>query len=188
MGANFLVSGRNGFERHANPVHAVAQACYLGAVVEQVPEMPAATAAMDLYADHAERSVPRCADRLFVQRCPEAWPAGAALELGLRRKQAEIAARAGEDAWAMLIEERARKGSLGRALPQYRVLIRRQQLASLGIRVSDLESLFRRRCSNKTVTRPATPPARSRCCSAKSVSSTWSEPPRASAESDALLS
>ena len=123
------VLGGGGLEGHGNSVHAVAQACYLGAVVEHVAEMPAATAAMDLYADHAESRVPRRTYNLFVQWRPETWPAGAALELGLRRKHAVIAAGAGEDAWAMLIEERARKGPLGRALPQYRILIRLQQFA-----------------------------------------------------------
>ena len=60
-----------------------------------------------------------------------------------------IAAGAGEDTWAMLIEEWARKGALRRALPQYRVLIRRQQLAPLGIRVRNLECLGCRRDSKK---------------------------------------
>ena len=101
------VLGGGGIKGHGNPVHTVALACYPGAVVEHVAEMPAATAAMDLYADQTESSVPRCTYNLFVQWRPETWPAGAALELGLGRKHAVIAAGAGEDAWAMLIEERA---------------------------------------------------------------------------------
>ena len=128
-----------GLKGHGNPVHAVAQTCYLGAIVKYVAEMPAAAAAMDLYADHAERSVPRRTYNLFIQWRPETWPAGAALELGLGRKQAVIAAGAGEDARAMLIEERARKRPLSGTLPQYRILVRLQQFAPFFIGVRHRE-------------------------------------------------
>src|SRR5215831_8527036 len=63
-------------------VHAIAQAGRLRSVVEDVAEMAAAAAAMHLRACHAKRPVLGGADGV-VQRLIEAWPACAALELGL---------------------------------------------------------------------------------------------------------
>ena len=54
-----------------------------------------------------KRAVGRGADRVR-QRLIEARPAGAALELGLRREQRQVAAGAGEGALALLAIERAR--------------------------------------------------------------------------------
>src|ERR1700744_1928551 len=72
---------RRRVEHQRKAVHAVAQACRLRAGVEDVAEMAAATAAMDLGAQHAEGAVLRLADRV-LKRLIEARPAGAALELG----------------------------------------------------------------------------------------------------------
>src|ERR1700759_26022 len=88
-------------------VHAVAQAGRLRSVVENVAEMAAAAAAMDLGAQHAEGAVFRLADRI-LQRLVEAGPAGAAFELGVGGEQRQVAAGAGEGALAMLLQERAR--------------------------------------------------------------------------------
>src|SRR5689334_12669891 len=74
-------------------VHAIAQAGRLRAIVEDVTEMAAATAAMHLGAQHAEGAVFRLADRV-LQRLIEARPAGAAFELGVRREQRQVAAGA----------------------------------------------------------------------------------------------
>src|SRR5579862_1562477 len=106
-------------------VHAVAQSGRLRAVIEDVAEMAAATAAMNFGAQHAEGAVLRLADRV-LQRLIEARPAGAALILGLGREQRQVAARAGEDALAMLLEQRARSRPLGALLAQDLVLLRRQ--------------------------------------------------------------
>src|SRR5260221_4823855 len=89
------LSRRNWFECHRHAVHAVAQARRLRSVIEQMPEMTAAAAAMDRRAGHAVGLVLFGTDG-FLQRRPEARPAGAALELRGRRKQIEIAARAGK--------------------------------------------------------------------------------------------
>ena len=55
-----------------------------------------------------------------LQRRPEARPARAAVELGRRGEQGEVAAGAGEDAGAMLLEQRAGPGRLGALLAQDR--------------------------------------------------------------------
>src|ERR1700736_2785272 len=98
-------------------VHAVAQARRLRAVVEDVAEMAAAAAAMYFGAQHAEGAVLGLADRV-LQRLIEARPAGAAFELGVRGEQRQVAAGAGEDALAMLLQKRARTRSLRALLAQ----------------------------------------------------------------------
>src|SRR5689334_14146052 len=88
-------------------VHAVAQARRLRSVVEDVTEMAAAAAAVNLRARHAEGAILGLAHGI-VERLVEAWPAGAALEFRLRGKQRQIAAGAGEGALAVLLQKRAR--------------------------------------------------------------------------------
>src|SRR5580704_12336012 len=101
-------------------------------------EMAAAARAMDRRPHHAEGGILLLADRAR-QRRPETRPAGAALELGGRGEQVEVAARAGEIAAPMLVEQRAGVGTLGPAFPQDRKLLRRQELAPVGGAVHDRE-------------------------------------------------
>src|SRR6201999_1693964 len=70
--------------------------------------------------------------------------AGAALELGVRREQRQIAGGAGEDALALLVIERAGAGALGTVLAQHVVLLRVEPLAPLG--VGDLAEVDILRC------------------------------------------
>jgi hypothetical protein len=56
-------------ELQRNAIQAVAQACRLRAVIEDVAEMAAATTAMHRLAHHAELRIPRGADHLAVKRC-----------------------------------------------------------------------------------------------------------------------
>src|SRR5206468_5219041 len=87
----------------------------------------------------AERAV-RAGDDRAGQGTPEARPAGAAVELRLGRKDREAAAGAGEDALAMLAEQRARAGRLGRRAAQHRVTLRAEHPAPrVGIMI-DLET------------------------------------------------
>ena len=88
-------------------VHAVAQPGRLRPIVEDVPEMAAAAAAVNLGAHHAQRPILGLADGV-LKRLVETRPAGAAFELGLRREQRQVASGAGEDALAMLLQQRAR--------------------------------------------------------------------------------
>src|SRR5258707_15280281 len=74
-------------------VHAVAQAGRLRPIVEHVAEMAAATAAVNFGPQHPKSAVLGFADGVF-ERLIKARPAGAALELGLRREQRQVAAGA----------------------------------------------------------------------------------------------
>src|ERR1700686_5251601 len=103
-------------------VHAVAQAGRLRPIVEDVAEVAAAAAAVDFGPQHSEGTVFGLADRV-LQRLIEARPAGAALEFRLRGEQRQVTAGAGEDALAMLLEQRARTGPLGALLAQDLVLL-----------------------------------------------------------------
>src|SRR5271169_5206383 len=121
-------------------VHAVAQSGRLRPVVEDVTEMAAAAAAMHFGPRHAEGPVFGFADRI-VERLVEARPAGAALELGLRGEQRQVATGAGEDALAMLLEQWTRARAFGALLAQDFILLRRQLRAPFRVGLFDLELL-----------------------------------------------
>src|SRR5258708_32991757 len=114
--------GRTEYQRKA--VNAVAQAGRLRPVVENVTEMAAAAAAVNFGERHTEGAVFGLADRV-LERLVKTWPAGAAFEFRLRGEQRQVAAGAGEDALAMLFEQRARARALGALLTQDLILLRR---------------------------------------------------------------
>src|SRR5262245_41854257 len=102
-------------EIHRDAVDAVPQMGRRRAVGEDMAEVAAAAAAMDLGAPHAVAVVERFLDctGLWVV---EARPAGAALELGLRHEQFLPAAGTRKRARALLIIERAASRRLGAML------------------------------------------------------------------------
>src|SRR5687768_8615951 len=93
----------------------------LRTIVEDVSEMPAATAAMAFDACHEQRIVLLGADGVG-QRIPEARPAGAGLVFRFRRIDGKIAAGAMESALALFIEQWAGAGAFGVFLAQHREL------------------------------------------------------------------
>src|SRR5450759_817158 len=123
-----------------NAVHAVAQAGWLWPIVEEVTEMAAATAAMNFGPQHPKGPVFCLADGV-LDRLIKTRPAVAALELGLRGEQRQVAAGTGEDALAMLLKQRARSRTLGTLLAQDFILLRRQLRAPFRIGFFDLEFL-----------------------------------------------
>src|SRR6266481_8266209 len=127
-------------EHQRKAVHAVAQAGRLRSVVENVTEMAAAAAAMNFGPQHPQGPVFGLADRV-LERLIKTRPAGAALEFRLRSEQRQVAAGAGEDALAMLPEQRARSRTLGALLAQDVLLLRRQLRAPFRIGLFDLELL-----------------------------------------------
>src|SRR5712672_4338210 len=129
---------RTEYQRKA--VNAVAQAGRLRPVVEDVTEMAAAAAAVNFGARHPEGAVFGLADRV-LERLVETWPAGAAFEFRLRGEQRQVAAGAGEDALAMLLEQRARARALGALLTQDLILPRRQLRAPFRVGLFNLEFL-----------------------------------------------
>src|SRR6202171_115623 len=120
--------------------HAVAQAGRLRPIVENVTEMATAAAAGDFGTPDTEGTVFGLADRV-VEPLIKTRPAGAALEFRLRGEQRQVAAGAGEDALAMLLEQRARSRTLGALLAQDVILLRRQLRAPFRIGLFDLELL-----------------------------------------------
>src|SRR5262249_15370004 len=111
-----------------------------GSLVKPVPEMPAATAAMHFLPDDAE-SVVGVGLHCAVDQSVEARPARSRVELGLGGKQRQIAARASEGAFAVLVVARAGEGTLCVLLTQHGVLLRREQLPPFLRSMGDLERL-----------------------------------------------
>src|SRR5512138_2113356 len=95
-------------EPQRDTIDAVAQARRLGAVLEDVALVSAATRAVTFL--HTVREPARFDLRLDAARdaLPEARPAGAAVVLGLRLEQGQRAAGANERPSALLVVERAR--------------------------------------------------------------------------------
>src|SRR4030081_353828 len=127
-------------EDQRKAVHAVAQAGRLRPIVKDVTEMAAAAAAVNFSPQHPKGAVLGLADGI-VERLIKTRPAGAALEFRLRGEQRQVAAGAGEDALAMLLEQRARTRALGALLAQDFILLRRQLRAPFRIGLFDLEFL-----------------------------------------------
>src|SRR6186997_610353 len=122
------------------PVDAIAQTGRLRSVLEDVPHVSAAAAAVDFRARHPERRVLGFANGI-VERFPEARPAGAALIFGFRGEQRQVAAGAGEDALAFFFQQWARTWPLGAMLAQDLILLRRELRAPFGVGLFHLEFL-----------------------------------------------
>src|SRR3984885_51022 len=122
-------------------IHAVAQAGRLWSIVENVTEVTTAAAAVNFGPQHPEGAVFMLADGVF-QRLPKTRPAGAALKFRCRGEQRQVAAGAGEDALAMLLEQRARPRAFGAFLAQDFILVRRQLRAPFRVGLFDLEFLL----------------------------------------------
>src|SRR5467141_4794409 len=127
-------------EDQRKAVHAVAQAGRLRPIVKDMTEMAAAAAAVNFGPQHPKGAVFGPADGI-VERLIKTRPAGAALEFRLRGEQRQVAAGAGEDALAMLLEQRARSRTLGALLAQDLILLRRQLRPPFRIGLFDLELL-----------------------------------------------
>src|ERR1051326_6832413 len=134
--------GLAGFELERNAVHAVAQSGRLGPVLEDMPEMPTAAAAMHLGAAHEKAAVGLGLHRV-VERRPEARPSRAAVELRAGVEQGLAAAGAVKDPSAVLLIERSRPGALGAVLAQDPVLLGIQLPAPFLVAELDLKMLVR---------------------------------------------
>src|SRR5215470_1291184 len=104
-------------------------------------EVSTASSAMDRLTRHPKGLVLGGAYRVLKWR-PKAWPAGPAVEFGLRGKQGQVTAGTRKDPWAVLVIEGTGKRSFSSFLSQHRVPLRGQQSPPLSIRMGDFE--FRR--------------------------------------------
>src|SRR5262245_44829351 len=105
-------------------------------ILEHMAKVAATAAAVHFRARHPEAAVAGGLDRPR-NRIVEAWPAGAALELGLRDEQWLPAAYAGEGACALLIIKRAAAGRFRAVSAHDRILLGREQEAPLFVRAGD---------------------------------------------------
>src|SRR4051794_22676604 len=99
-------------------IDAVALAGGRRAVLEDVPEMSAAAAAMHFDALHPVAAVALRRDRACIRGPGEARPAGPALELVLRPEQLGAAACAQVLPRRVVVPERSAERALGRLLAQ----------------------------------------------------------------------
>src|SRR5450631_922393 len=105
-------------------------------IVENMTEVTATAAAMHFVAGHAVAAIGRRLDRAR-DRIVEARPAGATLEFLLRHEQRLAATAAGKRAVALLVVQRATAGRFGAVLAHDVVLLGREQLAPLRVRMGD---------------------------------------------------
>src|SRR3954447_9243928 len=129
-------------------VDAGTQAGRFWSIVEDVAEVTAAATAMNFSPQHPKRAVLGFAD-CILERLIETRPTRAALELGLRGEQRQIATGAGEGALAVLLQQRAGTWALGPLLAQDLVLLRRELCAPFRVGFFDLE-FFRGLCRRGT--------------------------------------
>src|SRR4051812_19200323 len=127
-----------GLEFQRGAVHAVAKAGRRWTVRKEMPEVSAALRAVHFGARHGIAAVLGSADRR-IERTPEAWPSGSALELRIRREQRVAARSAGEPPRPLLLIERAGAGTLGPMLTQHLILAGRQRLLPFLVRLVDRE-------------------------------------------------
>src|SRR5436309_9675254 len=107
-----------GYESQRHAVVAVAQACRLGPIVEDVAVMPAAAHAVVFGALHEELAVGR-GPEYAGYRGEKTRPSGAAVEFHRRGEERQAATCADEHPRALFAVERARSGPLGTFVAQH---------------------------------------------------------------------
>src|SRR6476619_1969345 len=105
-------------ERQADGVDAVALAGRRRSIGKDVALVRAAAGADYLCPDHAIAGVANIFEMIGRERLGEAWPAGAALELGAPTKQGQAAEAASEDAGPLLVQEYPAKWRFGAMLEE----------------------------------------------------------------------
>src|SRR5690349_8683940 len=104
--------------------------------------MPPAPRAVNLRPHLEEAPVRLGADVRRIDRLPEARPAGAGIELGVRGEEGQATGGADIDALLMVLVERRGPGPLRALLAQDAVLLRSEDLLPLGVRLLDLPDLW----------------------------------------------
>src|SRR5262245_16317549 len=132
-----------GLELQSHSVHAIAQARRRRSIIEHVAEVATAALAVDLCASHEQALVDAGGYRIF-EGCIEARPAGAAVELGLRREQGKIAPGAQVGAGRILLVKGAAPGALRAVFAQDIELLAGELFAPLLLALGDLECVARR--------------------------------------------
>jgi hypothetical protein len=110
-------------------------------IIEDVPEMTAATAAVNFSPDHAVTAVNGILHRALERR-GETRPARSAFEFLLRNEELLATTGAHKGACPFFVIERTAARPLGPMAAQHRILLRGQELAPLLIGMGDFK-LFR---------------------------------------------
>src|SRR5262249_37416791 len=126
-------------------IHAISKSGRLRSILENMTEMSAAAATVNLRSRHPKSPIGPGGDPIG-KGLPKAGPPGVALELGLRRKQRQIAAGTSECSGALLFIERAGVRPLRSLLSQHGILLARQEFPPFGVRVCHFETL---RCPSR---------------------------------------
>ena len=141
------------FELERQGIDAITQAGLVArTVVEDVAQVRIAAVTGRFDAAHAMAQVLAQADIAFVDHVPKAGPAAEGIVLGIRGEQCLPASRAGIDALRFGVDVFAGEGTLGRLLPQDRVLFWAELLTPFGIRLQDF--LIHSPCSFRFVACP----------------------------------
>src|SRR5215213_858186 len=93
--------------------------------------MPAARRTRRFSPGHEERAIPRRSNRVRVDRCEEARPAGSGVELRARWEELSVAAGTPIDAGSMLVPQVSAEGSFRALLAENPVLLGRELSAPL---------------------------------------------------------
>ena len=104
----------------------MALACRLRAVVEHVAQVRATALALQLGTRAEQFLIDFIVYVILIVGFEEAWPAGAGLELGLRRVQRQPTEAAGIQARLLIVQQGAAIGWLGTFLAQDTALIGRE--------------------------------------------------------------
>jgi hypothetical protein len=118
-------------------IHAVPEPCRLGAIVEHVAQVTATTATDHLGPLHAQRTVRVFINSLFPKGLVKAWPAGAAVELGIAHEQLLPTGCTQVFAVFVVVPVLTGEGAFGARLAQDPVLFRAQLLFPLLIAFHD---------------------------------------------------
>src|SRR3546814_10401035 len=108
-------------------------------VIEHMPQMPAAPAAIDFHARMTKKMICAGLHRLG-KRSPEAGPARSAFEFCTGRKQGSTAPRTEEYTLTMFLVKRTGEGAFSRRFTQHRILPGREALFPFSIGEIDFES------------------------------------------------
>src|SRR6266508_4879455 len=139
LNAGTMAPPLRGDELERDAVHAIPKTGRLRAVVEHVPKMTCAAAAMHLGADQEEEAaLLRCSD-CPLDRGPEARPTRPAVELGARGEQRQIASGTEVGAGPIFLVERARTRTLGQVPTKHGVLLRGELTTPFRVGLDDLE-------------------------------------------------
>jgi len=133
--AGLLLPARK--EIQSRRVHAITQVCGRRTIVKNVSQMGIAAAALNLIPLHPVRVVRLRLDVFLRDRLPEAGPAGSRFELGFRIEENRVAADAVIQAIGVIVSVFACPRDFSSRLARNLLLLRRQLLSPIGVRLFD---------------------------------------------------